>query len=66
MTDEERAAHEARRKAVREAAVAGRRAQKERTRAALAAPLRLVIDLDFDGMMAPSEVSVLGVCLRVQ
>ncbi|KAI8475532.1 MAG: hypothetical protein J3K34DRAFT_517347 [Monoraphidium minutum] len=59
MTEEERAEHEQRRKAIREAAVAERVRAKEHTRAALQAPLKLVIDLDFEGLMTVSEVKSL-------
>jgi hypothetical protein len=55
--------------AIREAAIAERARTKERTRAALQAPLRLVIDLDFDGLMNVSEVGVslfrLGPCISI-
>ena len=42
--------------AIREAAAAERARSREHTRGALGAPLKLVIDLDFDGMMTVSEV----------
>lgn len=44
------------RQAIRDAAAAERAATKERCRAALAAPLRIAIDLDFDGLMTLQEV----------
>lgn len=42
--------------AVRAAATAERAKAREHTRAALLAPLKVVIDLDFDGLMSVSEV----------